>query len=564
MKRTQLAAAILMAGGLCSNAIAATYSVTPLPLQDTAKSNFARSIDNSGKMLSTVTTEYNPPVDVERLENYTTFFTNENYPLESEEDVRQGIFSDSDYTAIYNYLIANRYTQRNQQLANARTYITDTVDARLVPGLDEITEQFDDYTNSVVTLAHDSLNGDYIVGTSEGVTIEETFEDEEGKIDVFTYRKYGERAFVEVNGESKGLLPENDLLGGLSYAFAINDNLQVAGFSTVSYQEQVFDEIEECENVEEPTEPEAYCKSKIYEPQADLFRRSVKHATIWQLDANGDVIERITYPLVFTPEEDDVNPYAAQAYDINNLGIAVGESPTGEVVEILRPGASRQNREAERVATIYRNGQTEEFLPRDENLQSVAFSINDNNWVTGYVLRAISSTARQQLFVHNLDTGESRYPQSFFIGADVDANAINNNDIVVGKADVESGPDASREAHAFMYNIATEEFIDLNDLTPCDSPYTLVEAVDINDNNEIIANARIRGARRYITGTEILDTAGEVIEEDIIVAVKLTPQANGEVEQCDTEEDQGYERQGASMSAWWLLLLGVAGFRRRR
>ena len=49
MKRTQLAAAVLLATGSVS-AFAATYSVTPLPLQDTARNNFARSIDNSGKM----------------------------------------------------------------------------------------------------------------------------------------------------------------------------------------------------------------------------------------------------------------------------------------------------------------------------------------------------------------------------------------------------------------------------------------------------------------------------------------------------------------------------------
>ena len=48
MKRTQLAAAVLLATGSVS-AFAATYSVTPLPLQDTARNNFARSIDNSGK-----------------------------------------------------------------------------------------------------------------------------------------------------------------------------------------------------------------------------------------------------------------------------------------------------------------------------------------------------------------------------------------------------------------------------------------------------------------------------------------------------------------------------------
>ncbi|GGW88549.1 DUF3466 family protein [Alteromonas halophila] len=569
MKRTQLAAAIILASGFCTEALGATYSVTPLPLRDIAQNNFARSIDNSGRMLSTVQSEFNPPFDLEQLKDDTSFFSG-SYPLENEDDAREGIFSDADYQTLYEFLLDTRGRPLGQQLAIYRTYSADTVDARLVPGLDEVTDKFDDYTQSVNSIARDSLYGDYIVGSSDGITIEDPYEDEDGNIVNYTYNTMTTQAFVEVNGQSKRLPPDNELLGGIGQAYAVNDNLQVAGYSTVSFQQSVRDLIDDCEDPDERADlPEAYCKSQIYNNRNRFLFDSIINATIWQLDASGDVISTETFPLIFTPEDDDDLHYFSYAYAINNNGIAVGESLTGESVIVTRP-ESGQLREDGRVATVYRDGQTIELLPREENLQSAAFGINDNNWVTGYVLRAISSTARQQLFVYNLDTNEARYPEGFFAGSGVDANAINNNNIVVGKADVESSNEAVREAHAFMYNIDNETFTDLNDLIACDSPYSLVEAVDINDSNEIIANARFEGVSRYITGNPILDSDGTEITEDIIIAVKLTPEPNGEIEQCDAdgdgdvdEDDPNYERQGAAISAWWLLLLGLVGFRRR-
>ena len=560
MKRTQLAAAIILAGGFCTNVLAATYTVTPLPLRDTAQNSFAESIDNSGKMLATVKIEFNPPVDVDQLVAEGGIFDRPNFPIENEEDVRQGIFSDSDYSTIFNFLIEIRGSSTRQQLADARSYITDTVDAELVPGLDVVTDKFDDYTQSVVTIARDSLNGDFIVGTSEGVTIEEPYENEDGETIIYTYKALYNQAFVEVNGESKRLPPKNDLLGGVGHAYAVNDNFQVAGYSTVSFRDDVTDLIERCEDPEARGDiPVGLCKANIFSPSTNFLE-----ATIWQLDASGDVIDLETFPLLFTPEEDDNQPYYTRAYGINNQGIAVGQSYTGDVVRVVRPGQSGALKELGYAATAFRDGETVEILPREENLQSIAYDINDNNWVAGHVLRAISSTARKQLFVHNLDTGESKYPDAFFVGASTEVNAINNNDIVVGKSDknINAGSNV-RETHAFMYDIETDTFTDLNDLTSCDSPYTLVEAVDINDNNEIIANARIKAPRRYISGANILNEDGETVEDDVIIAVKLSPQNNGEIEQCG-EEDKGYERKGATLSPWWLLLLGLAGFRRRK
>lgn len=582
MKRTQLAAAVLLATSSVS-AFAATYSVTPLPLQDTARNNFGRSIDEAGKMLSVVQLEYNPPIDVEQLENDTLFFDQFGENLDSEEDVKQGIFTDSDYTTIVNFLIETSGASQGQKLAQYRTYFTDTQDISLVPGLDQITDKFNDYTRSVVSVGRDSLNGDFIVGDSTGLVILDPYENEDGDTFNFTYAESAEQAFIQVSGQTKILPPVDDTIGGFGSARAINTNLEVAGFSTVSFNDTVHEAVEACGDDEERGDlPEGRCLQSIYAGSFSVprissafvnttsdfisayLRFSEINATIWQVDVNGDVISQETYPLLEEPEEDDTQHYYTLAYDINDQGIAVGEALTGERVRVSRPNRPGVL-ESERVATVFRDGETIELLPRDENILSQAISINDNNWVTGAVLRTTSDVARSRLFVYNLDTQEQKYPSGFFTSAGVTANAINNNNIVVGSADVSATSDSIRETAAFMYNIDTEEFTNLNDLVSCENTYELIEAVDINDNNEIIANARIKTISKYVSGVDIVTSTGETLEVDSVVAVKLSPIANGSIEECEVPDDEKpYERQGASSTWFGLLgLFGALALRRR-
>lgn len=583
MKRTQLAAAVLLATGSVS-ASAATYTVTPLPLQDISQNNYARSIDNAGKMLSMVELEFNPPIDVEQLEDDTTFFTQYSGSLEDEDDSRQGVFTDYDYTFIVNYLLSNTESSEGQKLASFRTYLTDTTDVDLVPGLDEVTDKFDDYTQSVIAYGRDSLNGNFIVGDSNGLVILDEYEDEDGETINYTYAELTQQAFVQSSGVTKILPPVDDTLGGFGSARAINGNLQVAGFSSVDFTDGVDDAIEDCEEEETRGDiSEGRCYYNIYDGSFQIPRissyftsgsiaslsgfiyASEVNATIWQIDVNGDVISTDTFPLLFTPEADDTAHYFSYAYDINNDGIAVGEALTGDTIVITRPNSSGLT-ESERVATVFLDGETLELLPREENLASQAMSINDNNWIAGAVLRAANDVARAKLFAYNLDTSEQLYPDGFFTGAAVQANAINNNNIIVGKSDIDATSDSVRETHAFMFDIDTEEFLDLNDLIECDSDYTLIEAVDINDDDEIIANARITSNSKYITGVDIISNEGEVVEVDSIVAVKLSPLSNGVIESCDTvdEEDEDYERQGASTGFYALGLLVFMMFLRRR
>jgi len=582
MKRTQLAAAVLLATGSVS-ALAATYSVTPLPLQDTARNNFGRSIDNAGQMLSVVQLEYNPPINVDQLENDTSFFADQGDTLENEDDVRNGVFTDQDYTTIVNYLLSTPGRLSGQKLAPFRTYVTDAQDIDVVPGLDVVSEEFGEFTRSVESIGRDSLNGNYIVGDSSGLVVLDPYVNENGDTVNYTYPESGQQAFVQVSGETKILPPVDDTATGFASARAINNNLQVVGFSTVSFREDVPNAVESC-NVEEERGdvPVGRCLFTVYNGDFAVPRISGRfannssnffpgyvllseiNATIWQLDATGDVISTETFPLLFEPEEEQNGHFFTYAYDINNQGIAVGEALTGDAVRVARPNVQAVL-ESERVATVFRDGETVELLPRDENVLSQAISINDNNWVAGAVLRETSGVARSRLFAYNLDTQEQRYPDGFFRSAGVTANAINNNNIIVGQADVDATSDSDRETAAFMYNIDTEEFLDLNELVSCDNTFELLEAVDINDNNEIIANARIRTTSKFVTGEDIITSTGETEEVNTIVAVKLSPIANGVIEECEIPEDElPYERQGAS-TGWFAAfgLLGALLFRRR-
>ena len=289
-------------------------------------------------------------------------------------------------------------------------------------------------------------------------------------------------------------------------------------------------------------------------------------ATIWELDTQGDVVNTQTYGMVFTPEEDDSSRfvYYSKANDINDQGIAVGESSTGEAVVYTIPGGNAGRYQGV-VATAFMDGEVVELLPRDENLQSSANAINNDGWVVGNVRRENNGVAREQMFAYNIESGESIYPDGFFATSAVNPRAINNNGIIVGEGEYDASVQTDRQLRAFMYDINVGEFIDLNTLLPCDQQeqYTLVTANDINDDNEIIANAMYLSPQVYVNGEEVLDNAGNTNDVTRVIAVKLTPTGAQNVEDCDASNEDNYERKGASLPLSALLTLGVFALFRR-
>ena len=78
-----------------------------------------------------------------------------------------------------------------------------------------------------------------------------------------------------------------------------------------------------------------------------------------------------------------------------------------------------------------------------------------------------------------------------------------------------------------------------------------------------MATALYQGPARDSAGEIRLDSAGNEILVDLVSAVKLVPVIGGEVENCETPEDEvNRDRQGASVS--WMLAFGFIflGWRR--
>ncbi|MCW8108443.1 DUF3466 family protein [Alteromonas ponticola] len=564
MKIKPIAAALLTLTSLSS--IAATYSITPLPVTNKAKNTFAQSIDNSDTLLVTTSNEYNPPIDVERLKQ-TNFFAINEASIENEDDIKNGIFSDIDYTLIVSYLnnltSQNTFLLRKQRIAQFKSYSTDLVDTRFVQGFDNFVEKFDDFSQSVTTIARDSLNGDFIVGYSQSPYQDVEYTNNNDQLIRYTINDIYRRAFVQVGSQTVALLPKDTLVNGISEAFAVNRNFQVGGYGTTRFSPAIRESAATCtDDGERGDVAKEFCLYSLINSRS-YQQNSSKRATIWQLNASGEVLSSEIFPLPFEPTTEKF-AWENRILDINNNGLAVGWSHTGETVNFLKPGAQFRNTEVETQAAYFENGETIFFLTDEKDLASQAVAVNDKGWITGTVARAPNEVARDRFFIHNVDTNETRYPDGFFINAGVIPRSINNRNIVVGRADIESSNEANRETNAFMYNINADEFINLNLLTSCDSPYTLIEAVDINDDNEIIANARFRANDTYATGNPVTDENGNNIKVDKIIAVKLSPIANGQIEGCDEKEEVKYERAAASNTLFALLGLSAFFFIRRR
>ncbi|MBL52908.1 MAG: DUF3466 family protein [Aestuariibacter sp.] len=565
MKLKQLTSAVILATTGMS-ATAATYTLTPAPVQDLSFYNFSQSIDNTGAMVVMTQTEYNPPIDLDLLD-----FTNENFTaiFDDPDAVEQGVFSNLDYQRMYSYLTEQRRNSAFIQVfANYRSYNADTVRADLLPGFDVIHESFNDYSRSAYTIARDSVGGDYFVGTANGAFFEVDYTTDDGDDLTYIVNDMPLQPFVQVNGESKVLTPsESEPLGGYGEAFAVNSQLQVAGYSSASFTDTYITSAENCEDDEVRGEvPIELCQYNLIASENTLISSGYRRATIWDMDTQGEVVNTTTYGLVFEPDEDaNLLSYYSKAFDINDNGIAVGESSTGETVIYTLPGSSA-GRYSGIVATAFIDGEVVELLPRDENLRSTAIAINNDDWVVGNVMRENNGVAREQMFIYNVESGEALYPDGFFATAAVNPRAINNNGIIVGEGEYESNVQTDRQVRAFMYDINVGEFIDLNTLLTCEqqAKYTLVTANDINDNNEIVANAVFKSPQVYITGEEVLDDSGDTNDITRIIAVKLTPTGAQDVEQCDSDEDDKYERKAASLPLYGLIALAVfAVFRRR-
>lgn len=522
---------------------ASAYDVQELPVTDLSVNQFASSIDNTGLILTTLGNPFNQPIDM-------TLFDVANFPFLTDPDsAAEGVFNNVDYTQVVNTYRQNaqNFSTFGQKLASLIAYQTDGIDVEYVFGFDTEQESTDGFSFGLNTTVVDSSNGAYIVGSSPSRFYPFTFTLESGDEVTAIISEFLQRGFVQFGDQVNALPPVDSTLAGVSRVSAINDNLQVAGVSSVAVRQLITDGLTQCES-DELTVPIEIC---LYELKTRTQGQFVQRATIWQLDAQGQVISTQAYDLDFTPDEDESRNFSNEAIDINNSGVAVG---TGNVLV---------NNVATTAAMVFENGVTRRLLDDDALLPNFATGINDAGIITGYQVRAINGQGRAKFFTYDLSTDTLTFPDDFFVSSSAFPRDINNNGIIVGDAESEA-TQSQRRRTAFMYNPASDEFLDLNDMTACDSPYTLVSANSINDSNVIVADATVLRSARNARGETILDDNGDPILETAVVAVKLTPTGE-DAPDCsvDPTEDPESERQGAANNMILLVFLGVIAIFRR-
>lgn len=376
-----------------------------------------------------------------------------------------------------------------------------------------------------------------------------------------------------VDGQAIRLLPPYQSYGGgYSVANAVNDNGLVAGFGSVNLIDEAAANVESsCTGASEPIN---LC---YYNYHISGFRTPginnqelvgfgyTQRGLLWQL--NGTEVSEPTV-LGFLGDKNSqaehnkegfkaIN-YYSKANDVNLAGIVVGVSLyTDSDNEI----SSNQIYRAEH-ATLFSGGDAIPMVDVEDWLRSSAGAINNNNIAIGVGYKSINGGTRSKMFYFDYNTNQSVNVDGFFTSSNTVANAINDSDQVVGRGEVIIGGTTTRRNHGFIYDIGNGTFSDLNHLIACDSPYTIVEAKDINNDGIIAATALVKKEQRDLLGEPVLDEGGNPVMSEVAVVVKLEPIANGEAESCSTEQTE-YEREGGSVG-FGSLLIGLLLWWRRR
>lgn len=542
---------------LCSLPILASaesYRVVELPINDLSTNQFARSIDNTGLVLSVLRESYNPPIDLSLIDLSTL-------TLEDADAAAQGNFTASDLGVLAGlaYDRSDSRSSQGQKLARDLLYSINGDTVSYVYGLDVESDTLNGYTFAQRSILGDSVNGSHIVASMDGPYREVTYVNSSSNEVTYVINDFGSRAFVQTGDKVTPLIPDEQRLGGISEATAINSSLQVAGTSGIGIVKSMEELIEACSDDDSRGDiPVDVClyrlQTQVSSNNATVLRNNTQlRATIWQLDTSGEIVSKTVYDLPFQPDAEEERAFGSQALDINNAGVAVGAS----AVE-LNDGFTS-------AAVSYIDGKVERLINDDDLLPNTARGINDNDFVVGTRIERINGSNRARMFILNRANNELEFVNGFFSSSGTLPRAINNNNLVVGDADSDNTT-RNRRRTGFLYNIDSKEFVNINRLLACDSPYDIIAANDINDSDVIVADAVVSRPLRNAKGEIVLDENGNQSMVNRVISVMLEP-TGGSPSDCGTStspDSLNVERQGASISLAAGLALLLVGLLRRR
>lgn len=417
-------------------------------------------------------------------------------------------------------------------------------------------------TDSVTFRASDLNNYGGISGRVHGpfTRIEGTNSEGEERM-FFAWQRFPQAVYT--NGSEYTILPgEEDLyFGGTSGAYALNDNNQVVGYASVASNEELDGFYNRCTNperedsdgniIEIALEPLEVCMWRLWYqsepmvPGRDPFFN--EEAYLWNLDSSGEIISQQSLGFAFDPEQDDAENeevetrmYRSQATDINIHGVAVGTS-----WRYTNFGAINRATLFDPELGAQRAIEGNEF----ENRSHLTV-INDHGIAAGYASRVLTQFTRSRLFFidTNASDPEPVFPEGFFSDSGWLPRDINNNNQIVGRADTENTMEPQRRTAGFLYDIDSDEIINLNDYLPCNSGYWVYDAKAINDSGEILASA--------LTTVTVELSNGYEFEGDVSRAILLRPSADGGCSQPEDGEDTN-TRKGAAFSPLTVAVLAL-------
>ncbi|RUO36489.1 DUF3466 family protein [Aliidiomarina sanyensis] len=381
-------------------------------------------------------------------------------------------------------------------------------------------------------------------------------EDEDGDpIRFYTRDSFPVGAWTD--GTTYRVLRGNDdvVQGGMASAVAINDNHLAVGYGSERNGIRMNALLELCQTPDEDAdnpdylEPLEVCLWRFWfnnSGQRMGLRTPItdERAFMWQLDANGEVIEQRSLGKAFDPDEDAEDGFATARYksianDVSNMGHIVGTS------ERVLDGFTLT-----RATWFSDEGPINLREGSDDTNSSHGIAVNDQGIVVGYSNRVIAQQLKPRLFFIDLNDPslEATYPTGFVQNTGWRPRAINNAGLVVGTGEPVFTQATQPRSVGFVYDIAADEVTDLNRFLPCDSNLTIVDAVDINDAGEILALALER-----ITIEE-----GETSRQFTATRSLILQPSSTENPACPGRDDLDTgERRGASVSPLWLGLFSL-------
>lgn len=564
---------------VCS-AQAAKYSVVELPLRDKGVNSYARAINDRGDVAASILSPFNPPIDVDLINFESEALIN---LLTDPDGAAVGNINDEDLLILYSFITSDAttgsifFTQSNdstnpfyQQIAKVQSYVLENTEVEEKIAFDVVEQDLQGLTKSADTLVRGINNFSATVGFAEAPFRKINYRNENGANLVYHVQDFLVHGFLDINGTTIDIPPIEDLLGGISVANDINDSFEVAGYGSVEAVEGFEEVVELCEDENERGDiPQEYCLRQLRDQYQGRIRARMtaalgsrypldqtfkRRAMIWEFTSSGELLDSRELGTILDPEPGDERFYSSQANAINNNGIAVGISND----YFLDSQTIVVNK-----AAVFDGDEVVGIISDNDYIESTALDINDNDIVVGFASKVITASTRNKFFVHDYRGNVTTFPDDFFESSSSKARAINNNGLVVGEGEVETDLIGSRRSEGFIYDINTEEFTNINDLLSCDTPYTIIQGNDINDNDEITATAIVYRERSSINGELALDARGNTIFENMTVAVKLVPIPGGSIDDCRLVQDK-VERKGGSIYYLLGLILIVAGFRIKR